>query len=708
MAGWSFALDSEIAAGCVAFDEPGNAVWFGTTDGEIRSFQLMDSRETIHGQGYEPLAAVILAQNGLGIDIIQQDGLVLRATRENSHRAAATKQATLGELVVAAGPHPDGAKALILTASGTLLLLDTETGIAETLSDALVNPIALTIDADERLAAVLGNDDAGYQLTLIEIDLGVVRGTVLAGDNTTAILAAPLAGFPAILTAAGGNAQLALLEIAGEATMSGPTLAAEARGLCRWHALVLIATANTIEAREWDLDAGKFEIAVPPGPIFVGGYSRAEANLAAAGLVRKDVDFIVEEGAEGGFCSAALEPQSPMGWTRFVVGAGPHPGEYHVACRSLADGTTLARARFRVTAHWPDADIGPGVAVTGKQQVFAHGSWGGGPTGPQNVNVLAAPDTWRVLMVLLELKDRGFGTTAGGRQVAWSNTLVGTMNSVKAYYEETSLFNTAGPATPRGTTIALATKGVLGPVKVDIGWGDAFEPKDKNDIWGGWRPKPTFAQQCATALCEMLADQGTGDAIIRSCDAVVFAIRTASEGKVTIADKDFPAQFVWPQATSATFWSKTQFATSFVSKPMVFMNDTDPMGMPVNQRLPSLPVLCHELGHTLGLEDLYNRGDFPAELDARAIGELDYMGSEFSLPHASIANKLRLGWIPPELDRELRFRKKSDRASGHAASGRVTDAAGPFAREQGWDRDKSSEWLELLFRIPTHNCGADG
>src|SRR5205807_5895882 len=156
-----------------------------------------------------------------------------------------------------------------------------------------------------------------------------------------------------------------------------------------------------------------------------------------------------------------------------------------------------------------------------------------------------------------------------------------------------SLFRTAGPAIPRGTTIALATNGVLGPVKIDIGWGDAFEPKDKNDIWGGWSPKPTFPQQCATALCDMLADQGTGDAILRSCDAVVFAFRTASEGKVTIADKDFPAQFVWPQATSATFWSKTQFATSYVPKPMVLMNDTDPMGMPVNQRLPSVPVLCH-------------------------------------------------------------------------------------------------------------------
>ncbi len=638
---------SEIAAGCVVFDEPGNAVWFGSTDGEIRSFRLLDGRETIHGRGYGPLAAIMLSPNALGIDVVQQDGWVLRATRDDANRAAATVQATLGELVVAAAPHPDGAKLLILTGSGLLLLLDPETGMTETLSSALGNPLALTIDAGERLAAVLGNGAGGWQLTLIELDSGIVRATIPAPDGTTAILAAPLAGFPAILTAAGGSAQYALLGLAGEPTVSGPTLAEEVRGLCRWRSLILAVTANTIEAREWGLDAGDFEITVPTGPLFVGGYARAEANLAVAGLARSDVEFIVEEGEDGGFCSAGTEPAAPTGWTRFVLGAGLHPGEYHVACRQFADGRTLARARFRVTAHWPDADLGPGVAVTGKQEVFVQGSWGGGPTGPQNVNVHPAPEIWRVLVVLVELKDRGFGTTAGGRQGYWSSTLVGAANSVKAYYEETSLFKTAGPATPRGTSIALATNGVLGPVKVDMGWGDAFEPKDKDDIWGGWNPKSTFPQDCATALCNVLADNGTGDAIIRSCDAVVFAVRTASDEKVTIADKDFPAEFVWPQATSANFWSKTALATSVVKKPLVFMNDTDPTGMPVAQRLPSLPVLCHELGHTLGLEDLYNRGDYPAEIEARTIGELDFMGSEFSLPHASIANKLRLGWIHP-------------------------------------------------------------
>jgi len=124
--------------------------------------------------------ALILSPNALGIDVVQQDGVVLRSTRDNAHRAMATVQATLGELVVAAAPHPDVAKALVLTASGSLFLLDTETGIAETLCDALVDPIALTIDADERLAAVLGNDDAGYQLTLIELDSGIVGATVPA------------------------------------------------------------------------------------------------------------------------------------------------------------------------------------------------------------------------------------------------------------------------------------------------------------------------------------------------------------------------------------------------------------------------------------------------------------------------------------------------------------------------------------------------
>lgn len=75
---------------------------------------------------------------------------MFRATRADAGRAAATVQATVSDLVVAAAPHPDGKKALVLTASGLLFLLDTDTGITETLSHALLDPIALTIDADEQ------------------------------------------------------------------------------------------------------------------------------------------------------------------------------------------------------------------------------------------------------------------------------------------------------------------------------------------------------------------------------------------------------------------------------------------------------------------------------------------------------------------------------------------------------------------------------
>jgi hypothetical protein len=356
-------------------------------------------------------------------------------------------------------------------------------------------------------------------LTPVELDTGTVRATVPAPDDTTAILAAPLAGYSAVLTAAGASAHLMLLGLAGEPAVSGATLATAARGLCRWHSLILLASANTIEAREWDLDEGDIALALPPGPVFVGGYTRAEVDLISAGVGRNDVEFVVEEGPEFGFCSAGIEPPAPTGWARVIVGAGPYPGQYHVACRRLVDGQTLARVRFRVTSHWPDDDIGPGVALTGKQQVFAHGSWGGGPNGPQNVNVLAAPEAWRVLMVLVELRDRSFGANAGGRRAAWADVLVGA-KSVQTYYEEMSLFSDApAPPIPHGTTIRLAADTVLGPIRIDAGWGDAFEPKGKDDIWAGWSPKTTFYQECTNALCDALADQGTGDTILPSCDA---------------------------------------------------------------------------------------------------------------------------------------------------------------------------------------------
>ena len=646
MPGWSFPINGAVVAGCVAFDDSANSIWLANDAGEIHSLRLMDTLGRLAGSGYRSPIGLILNSDGLGLTVVEASGLVWQTAREGADRAQASQVADAAEPVVAAALHPDG-RIVILTAAGAVRALDQVAGTVEQLGDGFSQPLALSIDAGAQLAVVLEAGVADRGLRVLELETGVVRPSIAIGGETSAILATEqLNGAPAVLCC-GAAGQLSLVDLGGAVTEAGPALAAAAVGLCRWGRLVLAATETTVEAVEWGLEAGSLPISMPIRPLFVSGYTRVDVDLASKGLTRADIRFALEEGAEGGFVSAGIEPDSDAGLTRVVVCAGMEPGEYHLVANKVSDSSFLGRARYRVTAHWPDEEVGPPVSITGKHPVFVHGSWGGGPAGPQNVNVLAAPDTWRVLLVLVDTKDGRFSAgDVAGMKTRWTTNLIGPGNCVKTFYEENSLFNTAGGVRPRGTTITLANNDVLGPVHLDLGWGDCFEPNKMSDVWSGWNPKSTFWQDCATALCDVLADNGTGDAVLRSCDAVVFIVHTASAGLVKIGDKDYPAEFVWPQADGATFWSKTQFATSFIDKPVVLINDDQPSGGPANM-LPGMEVLCHELGHTLGLEDLYQRGDYPAEVDARAIDDLDYMGSEFTLPQASLANKMRLGWIDP-------------------------------------------------------------
>lgn len=74
------------------------------------------------------------------------------------------------------------------------------------------------------------------------------------------------------------------------------------------------------------------------------------------------------------------------------------------------------------------------------------------------------------------------------------------------------------------------------------------------------------------------------------------------------------------------------------------MTDVYPDGLPVKPILEH--TLCHEIGHNLGLADLYDaNGDYPAEINSRSPSNADLMASSRPLPHFSIANRLRLGWI---------------------------------------------------------------
>jgi len=671
MIGWSFPISEQIAAGCFAFDEPNNTVWFATGAGEIRALRLMDGREVLAGIGYQSPVGLVLDANGLGLTVVEAAGLVWEAARANASRASAVQKADLRRAIVGAAPSTHSTDLTILTTGGELLTLDKQSGALEILMDSFSQPLALCFDAASNKSVVLQDGAPNRSIIAVSMEDLETSGPIDVPDDTSAILAAPLSGSPAVLTSHGFG-QLTLLDISTGTTIGSQSLPRAALALAHWHSLVLAVTADHVEAIEWGLDPGTLQISMSAAPLFVNGYARIEVDLLSHGLAKTDVEFVIDEGPDAGFVSAGIEPDADNGAARIVLGAGPRPGEYHLTARLVANASTLGRARFRVTAHWPDDEIGPPIAVTGKQRIFTRGSWGGGPIGPQNINVLAAPESWNVLFVLIDLKESRFSDAdAPALQALWTSHLLGPGQCVKQFYEEMSLFDTAGPLRPRGTTISEATNGAIGPVHLDLSWGDAFEPNSSGDDWGGWNPKATTWQACATALCSFLADNGEGPSLLPRTDAVVFIVKTASKGPIDVGPITLPATFAWPQASGATFFWKSQFSTTFENKPIVLINDVMPSASPADKALPSTTVLCHELGHTLGLEDLYQRGDFPAEIDARAIGELDFMGSEFTLPQASIANKMRLGWIDPSWIETFDFGKNP---SGRAVTLHAVEA----------------------------------
>jgi M6 family metalloprotease-like protein len=325
--------------------------------------------------------------------------------------------------------------------------------------------------------------------------------------------------------------------------------------------------------------------------------------------------------------------------------AGILRGEFHLAARHQGTGDILGRGRFRVQATWPDERSGPPIAITGVQRHYAVGNWGGGPPVAQNIKVLPAPENFRVALVLLETKDRSFGPDPSAVRAAWKDRLVGG-TSVRTFYEETSLLGTPPGAFVKGTTVTLVGNRVFGPIIMPNGWGDYF--KDREKPWQGWLPKDDARQAFAAEFCEVLMDEGISDPILRNTDAVVFLVRTASDNPETVGSKNFTAKFAWPSANGTFFNYKTEFAMSQRRIPVVVSPDDYPSGMPAADRFPWVAMLSHELGHNLGLEDLYDaKEEFPAEVDERAAGALDLMGDGWPHPDFSLPNRMRLGWIDP-------------------------------------------------------------
>ncbi len=654
-----------IVPDSLIFDAPGNRVWAVSSSGSVITVRLLDERVSELGGGYlQPIAAIPM-HDGLTIAVVEQDDGIWWTQREAASRDMADQVTTVPGRALAARRHPDPGRIIVL-ASGredgddpgpVLLVCDLAAGTLTPLASGLTGATTFAVDDDGRRVLVLTRqpDDTGLVRLVGIDDASVVDGAVVPVFDSMVVSPGANAGV------VGSDADETSLGRLTQVFHDGSTgaaldLAKPIAGLARWDSLVLAASGTDLITVEWDLEPGSMALSSPLGPLFINGYARLTWDPASTGLVLGDLIFNVREGADAGSLSAGIEATDGDPEGSVILIAGLFPGEYHLDVTLASDGSPLASRRFRVTACWPDDDIGPAVASTGAQQLFALMNWGG--AGAIDAYSLPAPPLWRVAVVLVETKDRGWQGTDIAAREQWKGRVTGGGDSVRTFYEEVSYRGKAGPpnASP-GMSVDLVAGRVFGPVVLEEGWGDLFYPKDPTDVLAGWLTKSTAYTVLAGAISSYFADQPEGASILEQADSVAIVVRSASD-KPIIAGKSpaIPSEYVWGHANHTNFWRKRNSTFTQGPKPVTVMTDAYPDALVESLRPDRTHTLCHEIGHNIGLADLYDANqDFPAEINARTTGRLDLMSSSKPLPHFSLGNLIRLGWVKREWLRKFDF-----------------------------------------------------
>jgi hypothetical protein len=669
------AVGHNLVPGSLSFDETGNTAWAATTNGSIVTVRLLDRRIELLGSGYRRPVAVIPGHDGLTVSVVERSGRVWRARRDQASRAFAQLVTDLPGRALAARRHPDAARILVLTATAgdtEMSSINLNDGTTTTIASGLTHAVTFTVDTGRRELVVLSIDlDDVRQLTIVGLDDGAISPGPAFDTAFDAVLNAP-DGQRAIIGAFQDDVspgQISFLDLDGN-TGSMFDVGRPVESMERWGSLLLLVSGADLITLEWELAAGELPLEVPFGPLYINGYARLRADLGSMGLSIKDVKFEVREGLDAGLFSAGIEPLADDGTQPVVLVAGFFRGEYRIVVTRRDNGDLLAQRRFRVTACWPDDIVGPPVAVTGKNVPWALMSWGGTGAGPGYF--LPAPSSIRVAVFLVATKDRRWDGLEAAAANTWKDHVT---NTARRFYEEASYRNTpGGPGASPGTTVELLGNRVIGPIDMEEGWGDLFEPKKGSDLERGWLTKQTGRDAMGAAISRFMFDQADGATILEQADAIVIIVRSATDGPSPMGSAPpIPTRYAWGHANSATFSRKN--GTTFTQGPrrVTIMTDAYPAGLTLKPILER--TLCHELGHNIGLDDLYDaKGEFTDEINARRPQYADLMSTSVTLPHFSIPNSMRLGWIKKEWVRRFDF-------SASPTGGNVTlHAAGALTR----------------------------
>lgn len=339
---------------------------------------------------------------------------------------------------------------------------------------------------------------------------------------------------------------------------------------------------------------------------FVGSYSKIFLKLN--GFTIDDLEFRLPDGGKAGVISLCRDSEYDPSKPNIMLCVGYEPGTYMLQVIDRASNILLTEEKFIVTTDWADKKVGPSLSFTGISENLSYNpAWGGGPSTPQNLNVVPASGTRRIAIALIDTADARYTTdapTLTAIRDRWMNEVIngvnnaGRMESARQYYREVSYNNYDLSAD------------IFGPINMPNNWGDYFASDGA--------PTGAFWQQAVTA-CDSTINYNNYDNLIFISEQF-----TDSMGNVMNA---------WPYGGAGTF------STAEGSKNLGVVSMPREWGAGFRADRTVRSTVIHELGHSLGLGDQYKPDT------GRNPGNWEPMHAESNLPHFSIAHRMMLGWV---------------------------------------------------------------
>ena len=357
------------------------------------------------------------------------------------------------------------------------------------------------------------------------------------------------------------------------------------------------------------------------------------ALITVQGIAFDQLTFSIDDGNDAATISECKAADFDLKNLNIVVSFGWKLGKHHVVAVETATGKQIGAEPFTISTTYNDKQFGPPLSFTG---IFEPGavpfpgtnSFGTQSTEPENFPANPPPKSKRIGMFFVDFPDG-----------PWDPTLLSQIS--QDYYDQTT--SVSGPSVKtyyggvsRGNFTVEADQ--FGPYRLGGKFGDYWkltkEPNNQRTIW----------------KCE-------GDNIDIYAQAVASAIDADPSQTTTFPWDKFDIMLIVSATRNdgADAWGAAYPAAHMktkagdVQKRVIFMTGREGLNNPMNpQKIGT--VLMHELGHALGLEDLYTPpfGD-------RALDTWDPMCNPDYYNHFCAAHMIRLGWLDKSKVKQFNF-----------------------------------------------------